>query len=152
MTILASPVAPYASGPVYTLSGTSGSPNIADDTSPSVGGAPANWEIRTNGTIWGDVSGTLTQFRDGIEWTDEQDSPTGTFYVNIDLISTTGTGSTGGDTNGWILFNTTRQWSGTNTNFAASTYRALYRVRISDQSDGSNVLADGYYECVSTKT
>jgi len=147
MTVVATAV--YASGDggaTYTLSGSSGSPNDCED-SAGIFSASAGWRFSTDGTVDqvrlnfpGD-----TQFQDGVEWTDEQDSPTGDHWIRADYNS--GTSPTTGNTlNEWHKLTGTGGadvawvWSTT------STITGSLIIRISTTNSDVGVVATGYYQ------
>lgn len=135
-------------GEVITLSGTSGSPNVSSDLENSPTNALAGWRFQTNGTVYRVVSDTYTQFQDGTEWNDGQDSPAGDFWIRATLSS--GDAPTSGPTLGsWHKVSgsgsTNRTWEWEETfNGDASTAGTL-QIDISSESDGTPIEDTGYY-------
>ena len=141
---------PTGGGGIIHLSGTLVSPNYDIDTFDGpFGAAVAGWAFTTTGIVAGIAGG---QFQDGIEWTEEQDSPTGDYWLYADLQ----TGSTpSGTLDTWLKIagssSSTASFSWTRSGTNGTTAGTL-RIRISDDSGGSNILATGYYRGEATVT
>jgi hypothetical protein len=95
------------------------------------------WEFKSNGTVWG-KTGLVNKQRG--TWC-SSNPPLGTYYVRFTKLS--GDDPDIGDAiDVWHDFTQDRKiyWSASGSNVGADM-----RVEISDQSDGSNILAQGFY-------
>jgi len=131
------------------LSGTSGSPNTFIDNSTSPVNATAEWEFRTDGTVW-QVKGNAAdvQFQDGIEWSAGQDAPAEDRWIRF--TDDTGDASSSGDGTGtWHKVSGTGAanrkvgWVEFTDGLADQTGSA--KVEIAIDSGGSTIIATGYY-------
>lgn len=137
------------SGPseIVTLSGSSGTPNITSDSALQPAAAETWWEFRTNGTVWKLPNGITTQFQDGSEWLDTQDSPSGDFWIKATIDSgdtpTLGNIGTWNQVAGGGAIN--RRWTWRVTVNFDSTLTGTLKIEISSASDGNPILDTGYY-------
>lgn len=143
-----------SSGPVYTLSGTTGTPNIASDAQTSPTNAQAGWTFRTDGTVDEEEgAANFTQFQDGVEWTDEQDTPT----VDIWIRAQNDAGdnpTTGPSLNTWHVLQGSgeadRQWRWIEITDGFASTSGTLQIDISTDSGGSTIVATGYYRGVAS--
>lgn len=138
-----------------TLSGTSGSPNTSSDFETSPVDALAGWRLMTDGTIDRVVNDVWSQFQDGTEYTDGQDSPACDWYVKATVDSgdapSTGTLNTWLKVAGGSSFNRTWTWiEDSDPGTQASTSGTL-KIEISNDASGSPVEATGYYKGTATQ-
>jgi hypothetical protein len=136
----------------YSLSGTSVSPNQVSDTQTSPTDSDVYWEFNTSGQVWKhDTTGT--QLNDGVEFTDEQDSPTVDLWIRATLDG--GDAPTSGPalTSWWQVTGgsgSTRRWTWTETGDGFFTTAGTIQVDIATDSGGSNIVATGYYRGTAT--
>lgn len=128
---------------VVTLSGTSGSPNVSVETRPESQTAVASWDFRTDGSIFYRASQSLVEWTNTDEWLPT--APTKTYYLEavVDSGDAPTTGTVGAGV--WQSLAIQRLWTWEVSGTTGATYEGTIRIRISDQSDGSNILATGYY-------
>ena len=131
----------------YSLSGTSGTPNIASDTETSPTDCTVYWEFQSNGTVW-KLEDTGSQLNDGVEFTDEQDSPTENLWIRATLDA--GDAPTAGPAlTTWHQVTgaggTSRRWTWTETTDGFATTIGTLQIDIATDSGGSNIVATGYY-------
>lgn len=138
----------FFSGETYTLSGTSGSPNIAANTETSPTNSLVSWIFNTDGTVDKDEGGTVTQFQAGTEWSDAQPTPGADMWLRATLDS--GDTTTAGDTLGvWLKVagsgsaNRTFTWEETTDGFANTI--GTIQAELATDSGGTNIVATGYY-------
>ena len=135
-------------GPVYTLSGL----NVASHSQGSPDDATAGWTFNTDGTI-DKVQSTTTQFQTGVEWTDEQPSPSEDIWIRATNLA--GDNPSSGPSLGtWHKLagsgaaNRTWLWIET-TNGFASTAGSL-TIDLSTDSGGVTIVATGSYRGVAS--
>ena len=134
-------------GPVYTLSGTSGAPNLALHEESFPVDAHAGWRFRTNGRVEKRVS-TYSAFQTGTEWTNEDPSPS----VDIWIRGTSHLGNVpaGPAMNVWHKLagsgsaNVDWEWDELGTGADDGTIK----VELSTDSSGTPIVATGYYRGV----
>ncbi len=153
MTIVATAI--YGGGEKVTLSGTSGSPNLANCTrAQSFGSATAAWSFQTDGTVDYTLNCTTTQWQNNVEWIDSQPSPQGDYWIRatVDAGSTPGGSAVGS----WLKLTgsgaANRSWDWTKTLPGAGTVSGTLRIEIATDAAGSNIVATGYYRGVATLT
>jgi hypothetical protein len=132
------------SSDTITLSGTSGSPNVATDIEFSPTDALASWSFLSDGTVDKVTGG---QFQAGTEWNDAQPTPSATYYIRaqLDADDAPDTGPTLGS---WHALSTTRTWEWIetrNTNGPTRTSAGTLQIDIATDSGGTNIVATGYY-------
>jgi hypothetical protein len=135
-------------GPAYSLSGTTGSPNVATTITTFPDDASAGWDFRLDGRVQ-KVEATSSFFNEGTEWTDAYPGETGDTWIratndagsNPDSGPALGTWHTlgNGATNSW-------RWVVT----GAGTSQGTLKIEIATDSGGSNIVATGYYRGVAT--
>jgi hypothetical protein len=135
------------SGATESLSGTSVSRNQVSDSQTSPTDSDVYWEFNTSGQVWKhDTTGT--QLNDGVEFTDEQDSPTVDLWIKATLDN--GDAPTSGPALGswWQVTGgsgSTRRWTWTETTDGFATTAGTIKVELSTDSGGTPVVATGYY-------
>lgn len=151
--LLAASLPQAGPGIVYTLSGTTGSPNVASHATTSPADAEAGWIFNIDGTVDRDDNGSVAQWQDGVEWTDEQDTPT----VDMWIRATNDAGdnpSSGPALATWHKLQGTSEavrtwlWEETTNGFASTA--GTIKVEISTDSGGVTIVATGYYRGVAS--
>ncbi len=127
----------------YTLSGTSGSPNVTSDTQVFPDDAVAGWIFHADGRVQ-QFPGTF--FNQGTEWTNEYPSSPNNTWIRATLES--GSDAVDGNsasTNTWLSLGggSNRRWTWETTGLG-TTAGTVY-IEISTDSSGSPVVASGYY-------
>lgn len=127
-----------------TLSGTSGSPNVASATAISPDNCFAEWILQTDGTIDKNTTTGSSQFQTGIEWDSDQPTPAATYYVRA--TADTGDAPTSGSGTGtWLALTTQRTWRWTEVRNGFFSKIGAVKLEIDTVGDGSNIVATGYY-------
>jgi hypothetical protein len=134
-----------AQTPDVTLSGTSGSPNVCENTESSPDDCTAGWRFNSDGTVdkatsvLGIYPGSYDQFASGVQWI--SDTPLITYYIRFTLDS--GDSLTSGTTGSWLALTSNREfyWRESGIGQTAGTVK----VEIDTVGDGSNIVATGYY-------
>ena len=134
---------------IYTLSGTDGTPILCADAND--GSARAEWEFRVNGTVWKEtLSSGFVQYQNGVEWVDSQDSPVADVWIKATQsgLSTPGDAPNVGATlNTWHKLHGSgealRYWGWSQAGIGV--WDGTIRVDISTESDGTPIVATGYY-------
>jgi hypothetical protein len=137
---------------VVTLSGTSGAPNLSTDVETVPTNALAGWRFRANGTVERIVSDVWTQFQDGVEWVDTQDTPTGPFWIKA-TVDSGDAPNVGNSVDLWFSLAAlvTWAWEENSDPLNEATTEGVIQVDISDESDGTPILDTGFYKGTATQ-
>ena len=137
-----------------SIFGTISIPGTGTDTDTSPNIAAVTWEFNANGTSWYTLAGTRTQFNDGTQWNDAQDSPVEDWWLMYDdenIVSGSGIDSGSSSTIGvWHKVsgsgsaNVFFQWRQT----TVGTNESRVRVRVSPDSTGTVITETGYCRAV----
>ena len=136
-------------GPNYELSGTAGVPNEVTDLRVSTDDAQAVWWFRTDGTVDKDTSDDpAEQFRDGIEYTSEQDDPPDDLWIRATAQNDPDAPNLGAALDTWLKLvgaaESDREWGWEEA--AIGTTEGSVLVELSTDSAGDQVVASGYYK------
>jgi hypothetical protein len=131
-------------GEVFTLSGTSISPNTADANEVDPDTAAAGWIFNADGTV-DKEDGVLTQFQPGIEWGSNQPTPTAGMYIRATPDSGNApTVAASSAVNTWLALSGSRSWIWEQDE--PGTNAGVVKVEIAYDAAGANIAATGYYE------
>lgn len=136
--------------------GTSSIPGTGTDTDTSPNPAAVTWEFNNDGTSWYTLDGVRTQFSDGSQWNNAQDSPVEDWWLMYDdeqIASGSGIDSGSSSTAGvWhkvsgsgsanVFFQWRQESVGTN--------ESTVRVRVARDSLGTVIEETGYCRAVVT--
>lgn len=135
-----------------SLSGTVASPNVVQSTQEASSCA-AYWYFEPDGTVFhsaADNQDPDVQFQSGIEWCDV--TPQQTYYIRCTLLSssyTSGSGHLGSSFNTWHALSSTVSFGVSDNDAALATASSEdYKIEISNDSGGTNILATGYYNII----
>jgi hypothetical protein len=136
--------------PVITLSGSTGTPNESDSGSHSTAGGSVSWWFYPDGTVdRNNGSPALSQFQDGIEWHDGQDSPTGNYWIRGTDDGGSLVPDDGAALNTWhrILGSgeATRVFTLAPGAAGPGVKSGQLKIDIATDSSGTNIVATGYY-------
>jgi hypothetical protein len=134
-----------------SLEGTSGSPmfhSVFAGTSPMVGG----WKFDTDGNVYtydggGNIGGNGYTLHSTSTWNNI--TPSTTYYIRIDHVANLPISSADSDTeNVWLALTTDRKfwWRDTTDPTVYGDRHGTVKVEISTTSNGSNIVATGYYK------
>ncbi len=134
-----------------TLEGTSGSPmyhTVFAGTSPMVGG----WKFDADGNVYtydggGNIGGGGYSLHSTSTWNNI--TPSTTYYIRIDHVANLPISGADSDTeNVWLALTTDRKfwWRDTTPSSGYGDRHGTVKVEISTTSNGSNIVATGYYK------
>lgn len=130
-----------------TLSGTTSSPNyyLGEATVPN--SVFAGIKTKSDGTIWGALnSADDLQFNSGSEWCNVTPSSPGSYYIRCTVYSGTIDAISSDNTGTWEPMNNAYVWGCTATNTDRGPKFVTLKLEISTTSNGSNIVATGYYQ------
>lgn len=151
MTVMLAEVGTPLDAEKVTLSGSSGSPNVATDNAISPADAEVSWEFRTDGSVWRLFDNAAdSQFNAGVQW---NPSPGIDYWIRFTLDA--GDAANVGNTFGvWHKLagagssNRSFGWREIQSGF--QTEAGTAQVDIATDVAGSNIVATGFYRGVAT--
>ena len=130
-----------------SLSGTSGTPNLADHETVVPNDCSCGWRFKTDGTIQILKNGTESgQFQAGVEWCNV--TPGSTYYVRATVSSGSIDAGISDAVNSWLALTSNRSWSASAAGSSPGGSFALLKIEIATDSGGSNIVATGYYQAL----
>lgn len=135
----------------YSLSGTTGSPNLSNCTKDSGTLAFANWQFQSNlGRVLRRVDCSNALFGENVEWIALADRPPAAdLWIRAENNDGSDPNSISDDIDSWLPLVGTggqnREWRWERGGFDPGTYAGSIWVRISTDSGGSSIVAEGYY-------
>jgi hypothetical protein len=126
-----------------TLSGTPGSPNLSSTIDQEGISATVIWEFRPDGTVYKTpLSANQQVFFEN--WSSNI-PPAGSYWIRATVTSGLVSTPSSSPTDTWISLTSLAAWYWEAVGPGQTTTGSI-KVEISDQSDGSNILATGYYQ------
>ena len=129
-----------------SLSGTSSVPNSYSGITVAPQSAFAAIKTKADGTIWGALNGQDdVQINAGTEWCNVAPASPGSYYIRCTVVSGTLDAISSDNTGTWEPMNNAYIWGASATNGNRGPIPVKLKLEISTTSNGSNIVATGYY-------
>ena len=142
-----------APNPIYTLSGTTGSPIMADCTTTATTSATAQWQFQFGGAVVRSVACSNTNYQTNIEWVDlGHRNVTPDIWIRATQNAGSSVPNAGGPAlNTWWKLHgssgASRTWGWFRGGFDTTpgTYTGSIKIELSRNSSGTDIVATGFY-------
>lgn len=129
-----------------SLSGTSSAPNSYSGIVVAPNSVFAGIKTKSDGTIWGALnSADDIQINAGTEWCNVAPASPGSYYIRCTVVSGTLDAIASDNTGTWEPMNNAYVWGASADNSDRGPNAVKLKLEISTTSNGSNIVATGYY-------